>query len=71
MLSSVDLSGLGEFLLFHVIVFIIAAASLISGLLHYKSGSGKLLILVAAVLGLYLAMVFEYDWNPPWNFWDR
>ncbi|HHQ6539104.1 TPA: hypothetical protein ACSTJY_004516 [Serratia fonticola] len=57
--------------LFHAIVLIIATASLISGLLHYQSGIGKLLILIAAVLGLCLVMVFKFDWNPPWNFWDR
>lgn len=71
MLSSIDFKGLGEVVLFHAIVLIIATASLISGLLHYQSGIGKLLILIAAVLGLYLVMVFKFDWNLPWNFWDR
>jgi len=71
MLSSIDFKGLGEAVLFHAAVLIIAAASLISGLLHYQSGIGKLRILISAVLGLYLVMVFKFYWNPPWNFWDR
>lgn len=70
MLSSADLDGLGVFIIFHAIVLLIIGVSLFTGIVKYKSSIGKILILIAAILSIYLLMVFKFYWNPPWNFWD-
>lgn len=71
MLSATDLRGLGAFIILHAVILLITGVSLFIGLVKYKSGIGKLLIAVAVILSIYWVMVFMFDWNPPWNYWDR
>ncbi|MKV44982.1 hypothetical protein DUU84_05200 [Salmonella enterica subsp. enterica] len=71
MLSGADLDGLGDFVIFHAIILLIIGVSLFTGIVKYKSSIGKILILIAIILSIYFLMVFKFNWNTPWNFWDR
>lgn len=70
MLSSVDLSGLGIFIIIHGIIFLIIPFCVISGIVNFKYSNGKISILAAVVLSMYLILIGYFGWNPPWNFWD-